>query len=67
MEIQQMKHFFFFPAQQAFLCHFKITADTLIFKQNRRDMDYLFSFTLILLLYQLPTFFLTLKQQSPTF
>lgn len=65
MEIQQMKHFF--SAQQAFLCHFKIAADTLIFKQNRRDMDYLFSFTLILLLYQLPTFFFTLKQQNPPF
>lgn len=59
-----MKHF---SAQWASWCHLKIVADTLIFKQNRRDVDYLFSFTLILLLNHLSIFFQTLKQQNPPF
>lgn len=53
-----MKHF---SAHQTSWCHLKIAADTLIFKQNRRDVDYLFSFTLILLLNQLPFFPLNFK------
>lgn len=61
---QKMKHF---SAQWASWCHLKIAADTLIFKQNRRDVDYLFSFTLILLLNHLSFFFQTLKQQNSPF
>lgn len=61
---QEIKHF---SAQWASWCHLKIAADTLIFKQNRRDVDYLFFFTLILLLNHLSFFFQTLKQQNSPF
>lgn len=60
---QKMKHF---SAQWASWCHLKIVADTLIFKQNRRDVDYLFSFTLILLLYHLSIFFSNFKTTKPS-
>lgn len=52
-------------AQPVSMCHFKIAADTLIFTQNRREMGDLFSFTLIWLLYQLPTFFFNVKTTRP--